>query len=180
MTSILRRKAATIAFVVLALTLAGGGMAVAKPVAQPPAEAAQSLRQPRSNVQPPVSGAERAAAKAALAKGAAGTLAVGALYAAVVEQNPVTGVWQVTRSSHPGTTVTQVGVGWFSVNFPVNVSTGVYTATIGTTRNLYVPPSGEIAVAPRRDLANSVFVATRESDGDNRSLPFHLVVHQIV
>ncbi|MEW2381244.1 hypothetical protein AB0873_04000 [Micromonospora sp. NPDC047707] len=180
MTSILRRKAATVAFVVLALTLAGGGIAVAKPGTQPPAEAAQSLRQPRANAQPPVTGVERAAARAALARGEAGTLAIGTLYGAVVEQNPVTGVWQVTRASHPGITVTQVGVGWFSVNFPVNVATAIHTATIGTTRSLYVPPSGEIASAPRRDLANSIFVATRTSAGGNKSLPFHLVVHPVV
>ncbi|MER7456231.1 hypothetical protein [Micromonospora sp. NPDC126480] len=180
MTSILRRKAATVAFVVLALTLAGGGMAVAKPIAQSPTEAVQAERQPRGNTQPPVTAAERVAARAALAKGEAGIAAVGTLYAVVVEQNAVTGVWQVTRSSHPGVTVTQVGVGWYSVNFPVNVSTAVYHATLGTTNAYLVPPTGEVAVAPRRDLVNSVFVATRNSGGGARSLPFHLVVHQIV
>ncbi len=180
MTSILRRKAATVAFVVLALTLAGGGMAVAKPTAQSPAEAFQADRQPRGNTQPPVTSAERAAARAALAKGDVGVAAVGTLYAVVVEQNPATGVWQVTRTSQAGVTVTQVGVGFFSVNFPVNVRTAVYTATIGTTNPEIVPPTGEIAVAPRRDLVNSVFVATRNSSGGARSLPFHLVVHQVV
>ena len=180
MTSILRRKAATVAFVVLALTLAGGGMAVAKPAAQSPTEAVQAGGRPRANVQPPVTAAERVAARAALAEGDVGVAAVGTLYAAVVEQDPATGVWKVTRASHAGTGVTQVGVGWFSVTFPVPVVAGVYTATLGTTDRRNVPPTGEIAVSPRRDLDTAVFVATRHSGGGARSLPFHLVVHQVV
>ncbi|MGN9777784.1 hypothetical protein ACTMS0_18770 [Micromonospora sp. H33] len=176
MTSILRRKAATVAFVVLALTLAGGGMAVAKPAAETPTEAVLTVQQPRAAGQPPVTAAERAAARAALAKGDVGTTAVGALYAVVVEQAPT----RVVRSSAMGVTVTRLSTGWYSVNFPVDVRRAVYTATIGTSDPLLVPPAGEVSVAPRRDLVNSVFVVTRNSSGGASDLPFHLVVHRLV
>ncbi|MEV1145582.1 hypothetical protein [Micromonospora sp. NPDC049799] len=69
------------------------------------------------------------------------------------------------------------GPGQYQVSFPYNVSTKAFVATIGDAGPGYVPPGGEISVAPRTaPLTNSVFVQTRDSDGDPANRPFHLVI----
>ncbi|MGK5672110.1 hypothetical protein ACSNOB_04585 [Micromonospora sp. URMC 106] len=172
MTTLFRRKAAAVAFTALALALAGGGIAVAQPAAQAPAEVAQPARQPGSGSQPAVTPAEARKAKAALAQGpSALATAPGTVASAVVSSGGT-----LLRGSPEAISATRYGPGQYQVLFNYNVSLETFVATIGTTDPYNVPPGGEISVAPRLQTPNAVFVQTRNSSGTPADRPFHLVV----
>ncbi|MGS2614786.1 hypothetical protein ACVCAH_09705 [Micromonospora sp. LZ34] len=164
MTKILRRKAVAVAFAVLALTLAGGGVAVA----QAP-DGAQPAARAGNGAQPPVTAQSARMAKAALANGVQATAAAGTHYTIIVNANG-------TRARGTGTVI-KYGVGQYEVQFPYVVTGGVYVATIGRPDSCCIPAGGEVAVAPRLLTPNGVFVQTRNSAGAAVDLPFHLVVH---
>ncbi|MEV4542378.1 hypothetical protein [Micromonospora echinaurantiaca] len=165
MTTIFRRKAVAVAFAVLALSLAGGGVAVAKA----PDGASQPAARASGGSQPPVTAESARKAKAALAAGAQTTAAAGTHYTVIVNANG-------TKARGTGTVI-KYGVGQYEVQFPYNVTRGVYLATIGRPDSCCIPAGGEVAVAPRLLTPNGVFVQTRNSAGVAADLPFHLVVH---
>ncbi|MEU4781470.1 hypothetical protein [Micromonospora sp. NPDC023633] len=171
MTTLFRRKTVAVAFTALALTLAGGGIAVAQPAAQAPAEVAQqAARQPGS--QPAVTPAEARKAKAALAQGpSALATAPGTVASAVVSSGGT-----LLRGSPEVVSATRFGPGQYQVLFNYNVSLKTFVATVGTTDPYNVPPGGEVSVAPRLQTPNAVFVQTRSSSGGAADRPFHLVV----
>ncbi|MCM0677197.1 hypothetical protein NCC78_21260 [Micromonospora phytophila] len=175
MTTLFRRKAVAVAFAVLALTLAGGGIAVAQPVAKVPAEFAQpAVRQPGPGNQPEVSSADARKARAALQQNA--TLAVpapGTISRAVVSS---TGVLSAGRFSANVVSATRYGPGQYQVLFNYDVRLKTYVATIGTVDPNNVPPAGEISVAPRYLTPNAVFIQTYNSAGNPADRPFHLIV----
>ncbi|MCX4386185.1 hypothetical protein OG777_04495 [Micromonospora peucetia] len=172
MTTLFRRKAVAVAFAALALTLAGGGIAVAQPAAQTPAEVAQPARQPGSGSQPAVTPAEAAKAKAALAQGPSALATTpGTVASAVVTSGGI-----LLRGSPEVVSATRYGPGQYQVLFNYNVSLKAIHATIGTIDPFNVPPGGEISVAPRLQTPNAVFVQTRNSSGGPSDRPFHLVV----
>ncbi|MFI5927405.1 hypothetical protein ACIA3K_15630 [Micromonospora sp. NPDC051543] len=167
MSTSFRRKAAAIGFAVAALTLAGGGIAVA----QPSAKAPQAVVQPASratNTQPPVTAESARKAKAALKAGDASTLAT-ATYYTVVNANG-------TKVRGTGTVI-KYGAGQYEVQFGVNVSTGAYLATISSANACCIPPAGEATVAPRLGTPNAVFVQTYNSSGVPADLGFTLLTH---
>ncbi|MFC3504962.1 hypothetical protein ACFOOK_28910 [Micromonospora krabiensis] len=164
MTISFRRKAAAVTFAVLGLTLAGGGIAIAQPAAKAP-EAVQPAARANGS-QPPVSAESARVSRALTAK--ATTLAA-ATTLTVVNANG-------TKARGTGTVI-KYGVGQYEVQFGYVVTGGVYVATIGRPDSCCVPPSGEVAVAPRLQTSNGVFVQTRNSAGVAADLPFHLVVH---
>ncbi|MER7332570.1 MULTISPECIES: hypothetical protein [unclassified Micromonospora] len=163
MTSILRRKAAAVAFAVLALTLAGGGVAVANA----PDGSSQPAARASGGAQPPVTAESARRAKAALADGAQATVA--SHYVTVVNANGI-------KARGTGYVI-KYGVGQYEIQFPYVVTSGVYVATIGRPDSCCIPPGGEAVVAPRLYTPNGVFVQTRNSAGTPADLPFHLVVH---
>ncbi|MFC0508442.1 hypothetical protein [Micromonospora costi] len=165
MTTSFRRKAAAVAFAVLGLTLAGGGIAVAQPAAKAP-EAVQPAAR-GTNSQPPVSAESARLSRAAL-KSNVSTLAATATIV-VVNANG-------TKARGTGTVI-KYGTGQYEVQFGFIVTSGVYVATIGRGDACCVPPAGEVSVAPRLSTPNGVFVQTRNSAGTPADLPFHLVVH---
>jgi hypothetical protein len=165
MSTSFRRKAAAVTFAVLALSLAGGGIALAQPAAKAPQEAAQPAAR-NSNAQPPVTAESARLAKAALNSNA--TLAA-SVSIVVVNSNG-------TKARGIGTVI-KYGVGQYEVQFGHNVTAGVYVATIGRGDACCIPPAGEISVAPRLSTPNAVFVQTRTSAGTPTDLGFHLVVH---
>jgi hypothetical protein len=67
---------------------------------------------------------------------------------------------------------TAVGSGSYTVGFAQNVSTCVYSATLGTTDGT-TAPAGRLAV---RDDAGRVGVQTYDVGGSPADLPFHLIV----
>ncbi|MFV2100456.1 hypothetical protein [Micromonospora sp. LOL_024] len=152
------------AIAALALALAGGGIAVAKPTAESAQPAARTAQQPA------VSAASLNSAKATLAKGdSIGTQAAG-FYATVVNANG-------TKARGAGVVI-KYGVGQYEVQFGSNVTTAVYVATIGDAGSCCVPPAGEVSVAPRLLTPSAVFIQTRNSVGVAADLPFHLLVHR--
>ncbi|MCW3818434.1 hypothetical protein ONA91_28730 [Micromonospora sp. DR5-3] len=172
-----RRKAAVVALGVLALTLAGGGIAAAAhPAAKAPAEAAQpGARQPGQ--QPPVTAAETRAAKAALratlAPPAAGTVAwavVGSNGALLQHSGNVIAATKFA-SNLPGQYA-----GQYQVTLDYDVRLKAYHASIGTDDPANVPPGGEVSVAPRTLIPNAIFVQTRSSFGGFADKPFHIVI----
>ncbi|MBX7268536.1 hypothetical protein KIF24_22645 [Micromonospora sp. Llam7] len=164
MTRFFRRKAAAVTIAALALALAGGGIAAAKPTAESAQPAARTAQQPA------VTTASLNSAKAALAKGdSIGTQAVG-FYATVVNANG-------TKARGDGVVI-KYGVGQYEVQFGSSVATGVYVATIGRADSCCVPPAGEVSVAPRLLTPNGVFIQTRNSAGVPADLPFHLLVQR--
>ncbi|MFG1778516.1 hypothetical protein ACGFIR_11870 [Micromonospora sp. NPDC049051] len=173
MTTLFRRKAVTVAFAALALTLAGGGIAVAQPAAQAPAGSAQSAaRQPGSGSQPAVTPAEARAAKAALAQGPSAQASTpGSVASAVVTSGGI-----LLRGSPEVVSATRYGPGQYQVLFNYDVSLKTFVATIGTTDPYNVPPGGEVSVAPRLQTPNAVYVQTRNSTGGAADRPFHLVI----
>jgi len=166
MSTSFRRKAAAITFAVLGLTLAGGGIAVAQPTAKAPVEAAQPAARGTS-AQPPVTAESARKAKAALSAKAT-TLAASAT-TVVVNANG-------TKARGTGTVI-KYGTGQYEVQFGKVVTAGTFVASIGRADACCVPPSGEVAVAPRLGTPNAVFVQTRNSAGTPTDLGFHLVVH---
>lgn len=174
MTTFFRRKAAAVTLGVLALTLAGGGIAAAQPTTKAGAEVGQpGVRQPGGNTQPPVSAADARAAKAAMRQGAtlAAPPAAGAVAFAVVAANGT-----LLHRSANVVSVTKYGAGQYQVLLDYNVVLKAHVATIGTNDPANVPPGGEVAVAPRYLTPNAVFVQTRTSGGSAADRPFHLVV----
>jgi hypothetical protein len=167
MSTSFRRKAAAITFAVAALTLAGGGIAVAQPSAKAPQASVQPTAR-RTDAQPPVTAESARTAKAALKSDRASTLVAG-LAITVVNSNG-------TKARGAGT-VLKYGPGQYEVVFSYNVSTGIYVATVGRADACCIPPAGEVSVAPRLSTPNAVFVQTRNSAGTPTDLGFHLVVH---
>jgi len=177
MATFFRRKAAVVALGVLALTLAGGGIAAAaKPTAKAPVEAAQpGARQPGH--QPPVTAAESRAAKTALratlAPPAGGTVAW-----AVVSSNGtlLQHSANVTGASRFASNLPGQNAGQYQVTLDYDVHLKAFNATVGTNDPNNVPPGGEVSVAPRYLIPNAVFVQTRNSTGGFADKPFHIVI----
>ncbi|WP_328850416.1 hypothetical protein OG994_18180 [Micromonospora globbae] len=161
-----RRKAAAVAFAVLGLTLAGGGVAIAQPSAKAPDVAQPAAR--ATNSQPPVTAESARSARAAL-KADATTLAT-TNAGTVVNANG-------TKARGTGTVI-KYGPGQYEIQYSYTVTAAVFVATIGRPDSCCVPPAGEISVAPRLSTPNAVFVQTRNSAGTPVDLPFHLVVHR--
>jgi hypothetical protein len=166
MTTFFRRKAAAVTFAALALTLAGGGIAVAQPSAKAPSEAAQPAAR-RTDSQPPVTAESARKAQAALQANA--TTLAASTSITVVNANG-------TRARGVGTVI-KYGVGQYEVQYGFAVTAGVFVATIGRADACCIPSAGEVSVAPRLGTANAVFVQTRNSAGAPADLGFHLVVH---
>ncbi|WP_434743160.1 hypothetical protein [Micromonospora sp. SH-82] len=168
------RRSAAVAFSVLALTLAGGGIAAA---AQPTTVAKSPLDSPQPGPrlaapggQPVVTAQEAKAAKAALA-GGVGTAAVpGSTSYAVVT---AAGVFV---RGNDAVSATKWGPGQYQVLFNRNLSRGAYVATVGDDDDCCIPPAGEISVAPRLSTPNAVFVQTYDLAGVPSDRPFHLAV----
>lgn len=167
MSTSFRRKAAAIGFAVAALTLAGGGIAVAQPSAKAPQAAVQPVSR-ATGTQPPVTAESARSAKAALKANGASTLAT-ATYYTVVNANG-------TKVRGTGTVI-KYGAGQYEVQFGVNVSTGAYLATISSANSCCVPPPGEVSVAPRLGTPNAVFIQTYNSAGTPADLGFTLLTH---
>ncbi|MET8230458.1 hypothetical protein ABZS77_07245 [Micromonospora sp. NPDC005298] len=165
MSTFFRRKATAVTFAVLALTLAGGGIAAAQPSAKAPQEAVQPAAR-GTNSQPPVTAESARSAKAALK---ANSTLVATATTVVVNSNG-------TKARGTGTVI-KYGVGQYEVQFGFTVTTGVYVATVGRADACCIPPGGEVSVAPRLSTPNAVFVQTRNSAGTPTDLGFHLVVH---
>ncbi|PTA46697.1 hypothetical protein [Micromonospora sp. RP3T] len=171
MATFFKRKATVVALAALALTVAGGGIAVA---AQPESKAGQPTRS--AGQQPEVSPAERQAARSAMR-------------ATLAPPAPGQVAWAVVSSTgvllqHSGNVVSAfrfppgpgVTPGQFQVLLDYDVSQKAYVATVGTNDSANVPPAGEVSVAPRLLTPNAVFVQTRNSAGIVSPRPFHLVV----
>ncbi|MEV0808544.1 hypothetical protein [Micromonospora sp. NPDC050200] len=164
MATFFRRKAAALTLGVLALTLAGGGIAAA----QPTTTAQPGARQPGAGSQPPVSPADARQARAAM-------------QATLVAPAPGTVEWAVVSSAgtllqHSANVVsaTRYGPGQYQVLLNYDVRFKAYTATIGTNDQFNVPPGGEASVSPRNLTPNGVFVQTRTSGGSAADRPFHI------
>ncbi|MEV4842663.1 hypothetical protein AB0K20_05525 [Micromonospora matsumotoense] len=171
MTTFFRRKAAAVTLGVLALTLAGGGIAVAQPATKAPAEVAQpGAQQAGVAGQPSVTAAEaqqaRAALKVSLAPPAAGSVAWAV----------VTSGGTLLQHSANVVSATKYGTGQYQVLLDYSVVGKAFQATIGTNDQFNVPPAGEISVAPRNQTANGVFIQTYSSGGSVSNKPFHLFV----
>ncbi|MET8041809.1 hypothetical protein ABZU25_13205 [Micromonospora sp. NPDC005215] len=161
-----RRKAAAVTFAVLALTLAGGGIAIAQPSAKAPQAAVKPVR--GTDSQPPVTAESARSAKAALKAGGVTTMAAASWFT-VVNANG-------TKARGTGT-VLKYGTGEYEVQFGYNVSAGAFLATISRADSCCVPPAGEIAVAPRLGTPNAVFIQTRNSAGAPADRGFTLLTH---
>ncbi|MEU4550503.1 hypothetical protein EV382_6395 [Micromonospora violae] len=167
MSTSFRRKAAAVTFAVLALSLAGGGIALAQPSAKAPQEAVQPAAR-ASNSQPPVTAESARKAKAALKAGAATTLVATNVFT-VVNSNG-------TKARGTGTVI-KYGPGQYEVQFGYVVSAGAFLATISRADACCIPPAGEISVAPRLSTPNAVFIQTRNSAGTPADLGFTLLTH---
>ncbi|MBQ1017849.1 hypothetical protein KBX71_08215 [Micromonospora sp. D93] len=167
MSTSFRRKVAAVTFAVLALSLAGGGIAIAQPSAKAPQEAVQPAAR-GTNSQPPVSAESARLAKAALKTGAATPLVATNVFT-VVNSNG-------TKARGSGTVV-KYGVGEYEVIFGYTVSAGAFLATLSLSGSCCIPPGGEVSVAPRLLTPNAVFVQTRNSAGTPANLGFTLLTH---
>jgi|GEM_PF-1974695 hypothetical protein len=166
MAKIFGRKSILLLVGALALTLVGGGVAVAAPDSGTDPAA---VRVDGTVVQqPPVTQADIDAAKAAAAK--AGTRQASSTLFAVVSANGglIRGDGAVS--------VTLLGVGLYQVVFNTPVDTGAYVATIGLTGSVGVSPSGLISVVGRTNLAQGVFVQTWNAANQPANRSFHLAV----
>ncbi|MET8277501.1 hypothetical protein [Micromonospora sp. NPDC005174] len=168
MSTSFRRKAAAITFAVAALTLAGGGIAVAQPSAKAPQASVQPAAARSTDSQPPVTAESARTAKAALKSGNATTLAATTVFT-VVNSNG-------TKARGTGT-VLKYGPGQYEVQFGYTVSAGAFLATISRSDACCIPPAGEVSVAPRLSTPNAVFVQTRNSAGTPTDLGFTLLTH---
>ncbi|MEU4471208.1 hypothetical protein [Micromonospora sp. NPDC023888] len=162
-----RPKAAAVTFAVLALTLAGGGIAIAQPSAKAPQAAVKPAAR-GTNSQPPVTAESARSAKAALKAGGVTTMAAASWFT-VVNANG-------TKQRGTGTVI-KYGPGQYEVQFGYNVSNGAYLATISRHDSCCIPPGGEAAVAPRLGTPNGVFIQTRNSAGVPTDLGFTLHTH---
>ncbi|MBQ1046004.1 hypothetical protein KBX35_22620 [Micromonospora sp. C32] len=171
MATFFKRKATVVALAALSLTLAGGGIAAA---AQSEARPQPGAR--HSTAQPPVTAAERQAARAAM-RATLAPPAPGQVAWAVVSANG-------TLLQHSGNVVSSlrfvpgpgVSAGQYQVLFDYNVSQKSYHVSIGTNDTANVPPGGEVSAAPRTLTPNAVFVQTRNSAGGFADRPFHILV----
>ncbi|QOC93134.1 hypothetical protein [Micromonospora craniellae] len=164
MTRFFRRKAAAVSIAALALALAGGGIAAAKPTEAGNQPTARTTAQ-----QPAVTTASMNSARALLAKGEVAAASTSG-YATAVNANG-------TKARGNGVVI-KYGVGQYEVQFGSNVASGIYVATIGQAGSCCVPPAGEVSVAPRLLTPNGVFIQTRNSAGVAADLPFFLLVHR--
>ncbi|MER5454017.1 hypothetical protein ABT008_04485 [Micromonospora sp. NPDC002389] len=164
MTRFFRRKAAAVSIAALALALAGGGIAAAKPTVVGNQPTARATAQ-----QPAVTTASLNSARALLAKGEVGVASTSG-WATAVNANG-------TKARGDGVVI-KYGVGQYEVQFGGNATTGIYVATIGRPDSCCVPPGGEVSVAPRLLTPNGVFIQTRDSAGVAADLPFHLFVQR--
>lgn len=73
------------------------------------------------------------------------------------------------------TSAGRIGTGEYEVIFNQDVSNCTYLATLGVPTASATAP-GEIAVSPRFQNVNGVFVATYNSAGAGADRSFHLVV----
>ncbi|MFI6233262.1 hypothetical protein ACIBD9_06865 [Micromonospora sp. NPDC050784] len=162
-----RRKAAAVTFAVLALTLVGGGIAVAQPSAKAPQAAAKPVDR-GTNSQPPVTAESARSAKAALKAGGVTTMAA-ATWFTVVNANG-------TKARGTGTVI-KYGPGQYEVQFGSNVSAGAFLATISRPDACCIPPGGEVSVAPRLQTPNGVYIETRNSAGTPADRGFTLLTH---
>ncbi|MGC4898070.1 hypothetical protein ACLQ2Y_01955 [Micromonospora echinospora] len=171
MATFFKRKATVVALAALSLTLAGGGIAAA----------AQSEARPQPGArhtiaQPPVTAAERQAARAAM-RATLAPPAPGQVAWAVVSANG-------TLLQHSGNVVSSlrfapgpgVSAGQYQVLFDYDVSRKSYQVSIGTNNTADIPPGGEVSAAPRTLTPNAVFVQTRNSAGGFADRPFHILV----
>lgn len=171
MATFFKRKATVVALAALSLTLAGGGIAAA---AQSEARPQPGVR--HTTAQPPVTAAERQAARAAM-RATLAPPAPGQVAWAVVSANG-------TLLQHSGNVVSSlrfapgpgVSAGQYQVLFDYDVSLKSYQVSIGTNDTANVPPGGEVSAAPRTLTPNAVFVQTRNSAGGFADRPFHILV----
>ncbi|MEU7710648.1 hypothetical protein ACGF5H_15430 [Micromonospora chalcea] len=171
MATFFKRKATVVALAALSLTLAGGGIAAA---AQSEARPQPGARQ--TTAQPPVTAAERQAARAAI-RATLAPPAPGQVAWAVVAANG-------TLLQHSGNVVSSfrfvpgpgVSAGQYQVLFDYDVSLKSYHVSIGTNTSADIPPGGEVSAAPRTLTPNAVFVQTRNSAGGFADRPFHILV----
>ncbi|WP_320065139.1 hypothetical protein [Micromonospora sp. RTGN7] len=174
MAKFISRRAVAVTFGVLALTLAGGGIAAAqttavKPAAQTEQPGARAVVQ---SGQPVPTAAEAAQAKAALKakKDVSPSFVAGSTSFAVVSSAGV------LLRGHDVVSVTKYGPGQYQVIFNRSLLRGGYVATIGTTTDCCLPPAGEVSAAPRLATPNGIFVQTHSSAGVAADRPFHLAV----
>ncbi|GIG86455.1 hypothetical protein [Plantactinospora endophytica] len=169
MARIFGRKTILLAVGALALTLVGGGIAVAGPTSRTDPDAVRVNG--RMVQQPPVTQADIDMAKAALLKGDASVQASSAQLFAVVSANG-----GLIRHSQ-GVSATSLGVGLYQVVFTVPVANGAFLGTIGLTGSVGTSPSGFISVVGRTNLAQGVFVQTWNAANQPANRSFHLSVH---
>ena len=82
----------------------------------------------------------------------------------------------LARTGCPGATSGRLGVGAYSVLFPVNVRHCAYLATIGLAGSNSSARPGFITVVGRALHRNGVFVTTFNASGGSSGRPFHLIV----
>ncbi|MGC4805283.1 hypothetical protein [Micromonospora sp. DT233] len=173
MAKMISRRAVAVTLGVLALTLAGGGIAVAQTTtaAQPVAQTGQpDARAAASSQQPVPTAAEVAQARAALKKKVGPSYVAGSTSFAVVNSDGT------LARGHDVASATRYGPGEYQVVFHRSLARGAYVATIGGATDCCIPPAGEITVAPRLITPNAVFVQTYGSNGAPADRPFHLAV----
>ncbi|GAA3726606.1 hypothetical protein GCM10022225_04720 [Plantactinospora mayteni] len=168
MARILGRKAILLVVGALALTLVGGGIAVAGPSHRTDPDAVQING--KVVQQPPVTQADIDLAKAALLKGDASVQASSAQLFAVVSANG-----GLIRGSQ-AVSATSLGLGLYQVVFSVPVATGAFVGAIGLTGSVGTSPSGLISVVGRTNLAQGVFVQTWNAANVPANRSFHLSV----
>lgn len=88
----------------------------------------------------------------------------------------VVGANGILVRGEPGVESVRLGEGTYEVRFPVTVSSCDYSATIGQTQAIN-PVLGMIAVAPRHQEPESLFVATTNASGDYQNRGFFLFVY---
>ncbi|MFI0791283.1 hypothetical protein ACH4OY_01070 [Micromonospora rubida] len=173
MARLISGRAVAVTFGVLALTLAGGGIAAAAQTttAKPAAQTGQPGTRPAAPAgQPTVTPAEAAQARAALREGVSPSFVAGSTSFAVVSS---AGVLLRGRDS---VSATRYGPGQYQVIFNHTLVRGGHVANIGDAVDCCIPPAGEVSVAPRLGTPNGVFVQTFNSAGAPSDRPFHLAV----
>jgi len=88
----------------------------------------------------------------------------------------VVGANGILVRGEPGVESVRLGEGTYEVRFPVTVSSCDFSATIGQTQAIN-PVLGMIAVAPRHQEPESLFVATTNASGDYQNRGFFLFVY---
>ena len=163
------RKTILLAVGALALTLVGGGIAIAGPT--PGADPDAVRTHGRLVEQPPVSAADIERAKAAqIAPDDPGTLAASTIFAVVSSNGGLI-------RGNQAVSVSLLGLGQYEVVFNVPVNLGAFTGTIGLTGSAGISPSGLISVVGRTNLSSGVFVQTFNRAGSPANRSFHLAVH---